>query len=76
MPSISAEIAIGFSLNLINKSNILFSGSDPVSKQELREMPLIFEAAFVTRRTLPGFWGFITGWCGNTIFVAVADVGK
>ena len=65
MPSISPETAIDFNLNFIRKPNMLFSRSGPVSKQELGEMFLIFDAAFVTRRVLPGFLGFITGWCGG-----------
>ena len=44
---------------------MFLSRSGPVSKQELREVPLNFDAAFVIRRTLPEFWGFITGWCGR-----------
>ena len=57
MLSISPETASGSSPNLNNKPNMLLSRYSPVSQQELREMPLNFDAAFVTRRTLPGFWG-------------------
>ena len=65
MPAISPETAIDFNLNFIRKPNMLFSRYGPVSKQELGEMFLIFDAAFVTRRVLPDFLGFITGWCGG-----------
>ena len=50
MPLLSTETAIGFSLNLNSKPNMLLIRSSPVSKQELREIPLNFDAAFVTRR--------------------------
>ena len=68
LPSISPETAICFSLNLIGKH--VLSRFGPVSKKELRKKPLNFFAVFFTRQTLPGFWGFKSG------FVTVADVGK
>ena len=76
MPALSPEKAIDFSLRLISKPNMLLSRSDPVSEQKLREKPWKSDAAFVTRRTLPGFLGFLIGIVVGTRFVTVADVGK
>ena len=41
------------------------SRSSPASSLSFRHISLYFDAALQTRLTLPGYFGFITGWCGE-----------
>ena len=41
------------------------SRSGPASRLSFRHTSLEFEAALKTRLTLPGLFGFSTGWCGK-----------
>ena len=61
----SAVRAIGPALNLNIVQTNPSSRSGPASSLSFRHNFLHFEAAFQTRLTLPGLFGFSTGWCGK-----------
>ena len=73
--SISADIATLCS----REGNIspvrLQRKSCAVSRLPLSDFPLNTLLAIVTRRTFPGSWMLVTGWCGRYHFLTVVLFG-
>ena len=70
MPSISARTPMACSRKRRISSSKSARRSGPVRRQVLREQPLNFEAAFLTRRIFPGLFGFSTGCVGRYLILS------
>ena len=62
--SISAETSKACQRNLKLMETKFFNRSGPVNNDLFSEWPWKLAAPFSTRRTFPGLFGWIIGWCG------------